>query len=1236
MTFTKIRLLALLYKNSRSFQMGKRLKRILLSICICLGVLCALFGCGEENSTGKFEKDGLSITLTSNFSAGQKEGYTAYYQSSQMVVATKKEPFASFENVTRDLSLCSTAEYVADLEAEWYRKQSINSWQGGVVEENGLVYFTYEDDEFGDGFKVCCFGYKSADAFWSVRFGCEATNYEGLKKDIFDYAKTVKLNANFVETLAFEKIEGKEEYRLVGLGTVCALDIVVPAEYNGLPVTEIGSGAFGTKHRLIKSVVLPDSVTKIERGLFSSMYDLKRVQLGNAVTVIDEYAFQQCSYLEEVVLPDTVTTIGMEAFAYCYRLKNINLGNVQNVGVAAFFQCKALETLEIPKTMIATGYSAFAGCEGLKSVTFPDTLQTIGTASFQGCISLTEIVIPDSVTLIEEGAFDQCFALEKVTIPDSVTSIGISAFTSCPALQYTEYEGCLYLGNENNPYLYLAKPVNNQIGFAKTHAKTKIIAAKAFLDCNNLMHFEVGESITEIGFLAFENCVKLLEIYNRSSLALTVGDRESHGGIATCAKHIYFEEGQGKVFAEDNGVVVYKDGQSRILLALLTDETRLVVSADITEIYPRAFYKKTLESLEISDTVTGIGEYAFYECGLEGGVTFGNGVLKIGEYAFAKNNMTSLCLPESLEELGANAFKECTACESIVIGNRVKSIGEGAFSQCTSLREIIVPDSVVSLGDGVFEKCQSLANVTIGNGVVANKTGWFGDCKNLKTVVLGDNIKAISDYTFYNREQLKKVVVGSSLETVGKYTFYGCNALVEVEFGENLITIDDQAFAGCSALSTVQIPKTVQYVGAWAFSGCTSLQGIEDLTGLVRIGESAFSGCSALKTVTLGEKLTAIRPYAFSGCKGLTEMTIPDSVETLGVGVLRGCDNVTKVQIGSAVKDIPEYAFDSCINLTTVWLPETIESIHSYAFNNCPQLEYNKYDNASYLGNGQKPYVVLAKAKNMEISEIVIHDDTRLILSDAFSQCKSLTRVKLPNGLIAIGSNAFLNCGELETVNFPETLQVIGRGAFSYCANLKEAILPDSLKELGDSAFMACKSLKTATLPAKLQMLNNHLFANCEALETVVIPESVTEIGNGAFSGTGLAEVTIPDSVTKIQSSAFSYCKNLRSVALGKGVTLIDALAFARCGNLRYVIWSATNVRVGDGAFDECEAFDTIYFSGQDEAEMWGILSLSFNEALVDATVYLYSETEPALNADGTAYNGNFWRYKDGNPTVWV
>lgn len=78
-------------------------------------------------------------------------------------------------------------------------------------------------------------------------------------------------------------------------------------------------------------------------------------------------------------------------------------------------------------------------------------------------------------------------------------------------------------------------------------------------------------------------------------------------------------------------------------------------------------------------------------------------------------------------------------------------------------------------------------------------------------------------------------------------------------------------------------------------------------------------------------------------------------------------------------------------------------------------------------------------------------------------------------------------------------------------------------------------------------------------------------------------------------------------------------------------------MRLNKGAFRGCSRLKTVFYKGS--AEQWSKISIDsrYNDNLTNAIRYYYSETEPALNAEGTAYDGNYWHYDtDGiTPVIW-
>ena len=209
-------------------------------------------------------------------------------------------------------------------------------------------------------------------------------------------------------------------YALTGIGAHSDPHVVIPSEFHGYPVTEIGGGAFADRH-WITGVTIPDSVTSI-----------------------GSQAFRDCSSLTSIVIPDSVTSIGWGAFdntAY-YNDENNRENGVLYIGK---YLIDAKTTIsgnhEIREGTLIIADGAFMGCSSLTGITISDSVTSIGWGAFHDCSSLTGITIPDSVTSIENSAFYGCSNLTGITIPDSVTSIGNSAFHGCDNLETVYYTG---------------------------------------------------------------------------------------------------------------------------------------------------------------------------------------------------------------------------------------------------------------------------------------------------------------------------------------------------------------------------------------------------------------------------------------------------------------------------------------------------------------------------------------------------------------------------------------------------------------------------------------------------------------------------------------------------------------------------------------------------------------------------------------------------------------------------
>jgi hypothetical protein len=175
----------------------------------------------------------------------------------------------------------------------------------------------------------------------------------------------------------------------------------------------------------------------------------------------------------------------------------------------------------------------------------------------------------------------------------------------------------------------------------------------------------------------------------------------------------------------------------------------------VTSIGPGAFEYYNPTSLVIPDTVTNIGNLAFYHCSSLMNVSFGNGVQTIGSSAFENCSLLkSIVVPNSVTTLGSGAFAGCTALTNIVLGSGMATIAQQTFQGCTGLRNVTIPQGVSFIDQEAFEDT-GLTWVNIPDSVT-NIASWaFDNCANLTNVVLGREVGTIGVSAFDNYQGIK-------------------------------------------------------------------------------------------------------------------------------------------------------------------------------------------------------------------------------------------------------------------------------------------------------------------------------------------------------------------------------------------------------------------------------------------------------------------------------------------------
>ena len=368
-------------------------------------------------------------------------------------------------------------------------------------------------------------------------------------------------------------------------------------------------------------------------------------------------------------------------------------------------------------------------------MTIGNNVKSIQREAFQGCTGLECVKIGNGLTSIGYDAFKKC-VIQKVIVNDIAAWCGIEGLFEL----LTHSQGRLY-SDENTEIKNLVIP----------DGVTSIIS-NAFYGCSGLTSVTIPNSVTSIGDNAFQSCSGLKKVIVKDIAAwcgITFYGYVSNGYESNplrYAHHLYSDEN--------------------------TEITNLVIPNSVTSIGDHAFYGCSgLTSVTIPNSVTTIDYCAFYYCsGLEKvivkdiaawcGISFSDiygNPLYYAHHLYSDENteITNLVIPNSVTSIGGAAFCGCSGLTSVTIPNSVTSIGSGAFGRCSGLTSVTIPNSVTSIGDGAFYNCGGLTSMTIPNSVTSIGSGAF-NCDNLATVIskietpFAINGKSSSDPVFSN------------------------------------------------------------------------------------------------------------------------------------------------------------------------------------------------------------------------------------------------------------------------------------------------------------------------------------------------------------------------------------------------------------------------------------------------------------------------------------------------------
>ncbi len=1086
----------------------------------------------------------LGGNLTEPFDTKHLYGYGGTWGNNYTDKVEKHEPSNNIVNLT----IAEGAEYYAENGVVYCGTEAVYA-AGGITEELAIK----------EGTTAIAKG-----AFSAV--SCATVTIPATVKTIGEHAfssaalETINVPASVVEIGAYA-------FFRAGVETVTFTE----------GSDEITFGAYAFAESSLTAFEAPARMKNMSRGMFALTGDMQfTLAEGSQITEIADLAFFG-SGITELVIPAGIKVIGGGAFGYSPNLTKVTIANtVEEIyatyvdsdddpcvnpdesawwgygAIGAFSSCKKLETLIFEKGGTQElkfindesddDVGVFANCYALTAVEIPARMTEIAKYSFYvndwyGTSVMSSLTFEEGsqLTLIGDNAFGGA-AIKSVVIPETVTTLG-TTMSGSSSTGYGPFAGCKKL-----------------------------------------------ESITlPAGLETFDRAI----IYNATSL-----------------KELKFS-GESAVYAVEDGVIYNKDKTTLLYYFAGKADTEFVVPEGVTAIADFAFYhggddfNTTLTSVKLPASLKSIGAYAFQYLNIKN-VTFAEGceLESIGGYAFGQSKLEAIDIPDSVSKIGNNAFYNCQQLVSIELpqGGKLKELLGNTFYGASKLKSIVVPEGVTWLGYGVFYNCYALESAVLPNSLASMDTSVFTNCRELKSVNLPDNaaFTKLPAYTFQNCASLEEITIPDSVEVISSSAygtpgywysaFSGCTSLKKVNISENskLTSIEDASFLNCSSLEEIYIPAAVSYVGPQAFEGCSSL---------------------AKVTFEEGSVLSEIANNVFLNCGELTSIEIPLTVTRIGNNAFMNCTKLETIDMRSGVESLGSSAFENCESLQELHIVDTIREIGASVFTGCNATIYVDTANVNYLYNSgmlTDAFQVKVIYLNPEATGDLVIPDTITSLAGGAFRNSLYTSITLPEGISEISDYMFANSKNLTTVVLPSTVTKIGVSAFEGCEKLESIVIGKNVIKVDKNAFKDCTSLKTVVFEhggSNTLQLGDSAFENCISLETLDLPSRLRSVYTRVLSDYGYYNNT---AIFGIGNSTFKGCTALTTVTFNTtGAALIDKTlrlslgksAFENCTKLANIMLPAyfgyasmvteygymlTSAAMGEGAFRNCTSLETL------------------------------------------------------------
>ena len=761
-------------------------------------------------------------------------------------------------------------------------------------------------------------------------------------------------------------------------------------------------------------------------------------------------------------------------------------------------------------TATAGGLSATCSVEVTEDFLFASVGNNYAVTAYIGGKSV--VVVPTkyngkSVTMIGERAFYDCSQITEIVLPDTIKEIGVEAFGYCTSLTKIDIAACTRLKD------------------------------KAFIGCTALTEIYLPDGLVSIGTSPFAECILLTKITIESgTISNSVFDGNKYikeivlgSGVTEIAQNAFkgcfsLESLTIPRVDENNVFSNYYFG--------ITPKKYTMSGSGSDNLYPEETKAYTYKDSNGVSHVFGIpldGTDWYYD---------GRGVTYNGLYYSYKNEPIIVNSWENYYEItvGVSYKKPKTWSANFY------------YAPDVSLKMLIVTDQVISIYDDVFTGL---------NCKIEIKQKF-----PIKSVTLVGNSEVYIDELDFDNYLLKVTYTDGFSEKFPFDVKYLQNDLEELQTaGEKILNLNYNGVDGefkitlkLHVFSDVYMDDSI--VVADGSPKNLTVKGVPEGTvisyennGQTQVGEYTVTA-TLTKEYYETKVLTAtlkIRQEKYNIIYVLDNIATNDNPNEYYYGQ----PLTLNAPISKDGKFIAWYTDEDYSNLFSGITTTTYGDLKLYAKWSA---YYNVSDNCitGLTETGKNLSVIDIPA---EIAGVTITS----IGGSAFSGCKNITSVIIPDSVTSIGSYAFYGCSGLTSITIPDSVTSIGSSAFFGCSGLTSVTIGNSVTSISKEVFYNCSGLTSVTIGNSVTSIGSSAFYNCSELTSVTIPDSVTSIGSSAFFGcSGLTSVTIGNSVTSISKEVFYNCSGLTSITIPDSVTSIGDSAFSGCSGLKSVNYLGT------------------------------------------------------------------------------